>query len=271
MVFAEPTQDVQEAAPKNLRLIVTQETALNFVETLPNGRLKWGEFLEYPHGWGQAVNIGKQTGRVYFSSDFICNEDGKKVVKRVYFDITDAMPLYRDALSPVCSQIVPRLKQLRQLLTSIKDKDSAERLSSDIAPLHAEESLSSLQSEQAQKVIDIYRHTPELSAEYESRSNWIFVPMLYHKITTDCYLLCVEVGSGAIIYLFSLVKKQPDGNWLLLNHTNMSPGEPGHDLRCNLENDRYHIEILCGKEWESVFSGTFSQPTRTYRYINIPK
>ena len=135
MVFAEPTQDVQEAAPKNLRLIVTQETALNFVETLPNGRLKWGEFLEYPHGWGQAVNIGKQTGRVYFSSDFICNEEGKKVVKRVYFDITDAMPLYRDALSPVCSQIVPRLKQLRQLLTSIKDKDSAERLSSDIEPL----------------------------------------------------------------------------------------------------------------------------------------
>ena len=119
--------------------------------------------------------------------------------------------------------------------------------------------------------MDIYRHTPELRAEYESRCNWVFVPMLYHEITTDCYLLCVEVGSGAIIYLFSLVKKQSDGNWLLLNHTHMSPECPGHDLRCKLENDRYLIEILCGKEWETVFSGRFSQPTRTYQYINLSK
>ena len=140
-----------------------------------------------------------------------------------------------------------------------------------VAPLHAEGLLSFLQPEQAQRVIDIYRHTPELRAEYESRSNWVFVPMLYHAITTDCYLLCVEVGSGAIIYLFSLVKKQSDGNWLLLNHTHMNPECPGHDLRCKLENDRYLIEILCGREWETVFSGRFSQPTRTYQYINPSK
>lgn len=140
-----------------------------------------------------------------------------------------------------------------------------------VAPLHAECSLAYLQPEQAQEVIDIYRHTPELSAEYESRCNWVFVPMLYHEITPDCYLLCVEVGSGAIIYLFSLVKKQPDGNWLMLNHTHMSPECPGHDLRCKLENDRYLIEILCGKEWSTVFTGRFSQPTRTYQYINSSK
>ena len=140
-----------------------------------------------------------------------------------------------------------------------------------VAPLHAECSLEYLQPEQAQEVIDIYRHTPELSAAYESRRNWVFVPMLYHEITPDCYLLCVEVGSGASIYLFSLVKKQSDGNWLLLNHTHMSPECPGHDLRCKLENDRYLIEILCGKEWETVFSGRFSQPTRTYQYINLSK
>ena len=140
-----------------------------------------------------------------------------------------------------------------------------------VAPLHAECSLAYLQPEQAQEVIDIYRHTPELSSAYESRRNWVFVPMLYHEITPDCYLLCVEVGSGASIYLFSLVKKQSDGNWLLLNHTHMSPECPGHDLRCKLENDRYLIEILCGKEWETVFSGRFSQPTRTYQYINLSK
>ncbi len=140
-----------------------------------------------------------------------------------------------------------------------------------VAPLHAECSLAYLQPEQAQEVIDIYRHTPELSAEYESRCNWVFVTMLYHEITPDCYLLCVEVGSGAIIYLFSLVKKQPDGSWQLLNHTIMSPGYPGRDLRCKLENDRYLIEILCGKEWSTVFTGRFSQPTRTYQYINVSK
>ena len=137
-----------------------------------------------------------------------------------------------------------------------------------MVPLQAAESLSFLHPEQAQRVIDIYRQTPELREEYESRCDWIFVPMLYHEVTTDCYLLCVEVGSGAIIYLFSLVKKQSDGNWLLLNHTHMSPECPVHDLRCKLENDRYLIEIRCGKEWETVFSGRFSQPTRTYQYIN---
>ena len=52
LVFAEPTQNEQGGALQNQRFIVTQETALNFVETLPNGQLKWGECLEYPHGWG---------------------------------------------------------------------------------------------------------------------------------------------------------------------------------------------------------------------------
>ena len=132
IVCAEPAQ---EAPQGNLQFTVTQETALNFVETLPNGQLKWGECLEYPHGWGQEVNIGKKTGRVYFSTDFVCCEEGKKVVKRVYFDITEAMPFYRDALSSVCSQIAPRLKQLRQLLTNVKDKDSADSLAADIEPL----------------------------------------------------------------------------------------------------------------------------------------
>ena len=140
-----------------------------------------------------------------------------------------------------------------------------------VAPLHAECSLEYLQPEQAQEVIDIYRHTPELSAAYESRRNWVFVPMLYHEITPDCYLLCVEVGSGASIYLFSLVKKQPDGSWQLLNQTIMTPEYPGRDLRCKLENDRYLIEILCGKEWSTVFTGRFSQPPRTYQYINVSK
>ena len=140
-----------------------------------------------------------------------------------------------------------------------------------MVPLQAAESLSYLHPEQAQRVIDIYRQTPELREEYESRCNWVFVPMLYHEITPDCYLLCVEVGSGASIYLFSLVKKQPDSSWQLLNHTIMSPGYPGHDLRCKLENDRYLIEILCGKEWSTVFTGRFSQQTRTYQYINVSK
>ena len=140
-----------------------------------------------------------------------------------------------------------------------------------MVPLQAAESLSYLHPEQAQRVIDIYRQTPELREEYESRRNWVFVPMLYHEITPDCYLLCVEVGSGASIYLFSLVKKQPDSSWQLLNHTIMSPGYPGRDLRCKLENDRYLIEILCGKEWSTVFTGRFSQPTRTYQYINVSK
>ena len=132
IVCAEPAQ---EAPQGNQRFIVTQETALNFVETLPNGQLKWGECLEYPHGWGQEVNIGKKTGRIYFSTDFVCCEEGKKVVKRVYFDITDAMQFYREALSPECSQIAPRLQQLRQSLTGITDKESADRLAADIEPL----------------------------------------------------------------------------------------------------------------------------------------
>ncbi len=74
-----------------------------------------------------------------------------------------------------------------------------------MVPLQAAESLSFLHTEQAQRVIDIYRQTPELREEYESRCDWIFVPMLYQEVTTDCYLLCVEVGSGAIIYLFSFI------------------------------------------------------------------
>ena len=132
IVCAEPAQ---EAPQGNQQFTVTQETALNFVETLPNGQLKWGECLEYPHGWGQEVNIGKETGRIYFSTEFVCIEEGKKVVKRVYFDITDAMPFYREALSPVCSQIAPRLQQLRQSLTGITDKESADRLAANIEPL----------------------------------------------------------------------------------------------------------------------------------------
>ena len=128
IVCAEPAQG-------NLQFTVTQETALNFVETLPNGQLKWGECLEYPHGWGQEVNIGKETGRIYFSTEFVCIEEGKKVLKRVYFDITEAMQFYREALSPVCSQIAPRLQQLRQSLTGITDKESADRLAADIEPL----------------------------------------------------------------------------------------------------------------------------------------
>ena len=129
IVCAEPAQ---EAPQGNQQFTVTQETALNFVETLPNGQLKWGECLEYPHGWGQEVNIGKETGRIYFSTEFVCIEEGKKVVKRVYFDITNAMQFYREALSPVCSQIAPRLQQLRQSLTGITDKESADRLAADI-------------------------------------------------------------------------------------------------------------------------------------------
>ena len=132
IVCAEPAQ---EAPQGNQQFTVTQEIALNFVETLPNGQLKWGECLEYPHGWGQEVNIGKETGRIYFSTEFVCIEEGKKVLKRVYFDITDAMQFYREALSPVCSQIAPRLQQLRQSLTGITDKESADRLAADIEPL----------------------------------------------------------------------------------------------------------------------------------------
>lgn len=126
-----------------------------------------------------------------------------------------------------------------------------------------------LPAEQEQGVIDIYRLTPELRGQYESRRYWVFVPVLHREIAPGCHLLGVEVGSGAIIYLFSLVKKQPDGSWLLLNHTQMNTGYPMKDCRCSIENDRYHIDILSGGEWISVFSGRFSQPTRTYQYINF--
>lgn len=126
-----------------------------------------------------------------------------------------------------------------------------------------------LPAEQEQRVIDIYRQTPELRGQYESRRNWVFVPVLHREIAPGCHLLGVEVGSGAIIYQFSLVKQQPDGSWLLLNHTQMNTGYPMKNCRCSIENDRYHIDILSGGEWISVFSGRFSQPTRTYQYINF--
>ncbi len=135
LTFAEPTQEARGGSSVEQWVTVTQETALNFVETLPNGQLKWGDFLEYPHGWGQAVNVDKKTGRIIFSTEFVCNEEGKRVVKRVCFDITATMPLYRDALSPVCCQIAPRLKQLRQLLSNVKDHESANCLAADIEAL----------------------------------------------------------------------------------------------------------------------------------------
>lgn len=121
---------------------------------------------------------------------------------------------------------------------------------------------------QRQRVIDIYRQTPELRGQYESRRNWVFVPVLHREIAPGCYLLGVEVGSGAIIYQFSLVKKQSDGSWVLLNYTQMNAGYPMQDCRCSIENDQYHVEMLSGGEWIPVFSGRFSQPTWTYQYID---
>ena len=121
---------------------------------------------------------------------------------------------------------------------------------------------------QKQRVIDIYRQTPELRGQYESRCNWVFVQVLNREIATGCYLLGVEVGSGAIIYQFSLVKKQSDGRWVLLNYTQMNAGYPMQDCRCSIENDQYHVEMLSGGEWIPVFSGRFSQPTWTYQYID---
>lgn len=121
---------------------------------------------------------------------------------------------------------------------------------------------------QEQRVIDIYRQTPELRGLYESRRNWVFVPVLHREIAPGCYLLGVEVGSGAIIYQFSLVKKQSDGSWVLLNYTQMNAGYPMQDCRCSIENDQYHVEMLSGGEWIPVFSGRFSQPTWTYQYID---
>ena len=136
------------------------------------------------------------------------------------------------------------------------------------APLLAGELSPYLPTVQKQRVIDIYRLTPELRGLYESRRNWVFVPVLHREMAPGCYLLGVEVGSGAIIYQFSLVKKQSDGSWVLHNYTQMNAGYPMQDCRCSIENDRYHVEMLSGGEWISVFSGRFSQPTWTYQYID---
>ncbi len=136
------------------------------------------------------------------------------------------------------------------------------------APLQAGELSPYLPTGQEQKVLDIYRQTPELRGQYESRCNWVFVPVLHREMSPGCYLLGVEVGSGAIIYQFSLVKKQSDSSWVLLNYTQMNAGYPMQDCRCSIENDRYHVEMLSGGEWISVFSGRFSQPTWTYQYID---
>lgn len=136
------------------------------------------------------------------------------------------------------------------------------------APLQAGELSPYLPTGQEQRVIDIYRQTPELRGQYESRRNWVFVPVLHREIAPGCHLLGVEVGSGATIYQFSLVKQQPDGCWLLLNHTQMNAGYPMQDCRCSIENDRYHVEMLSDGEWIPVFSGMFSQPTWAYQYIN---
>ena len=136
------------------------------------------------------------------------------------------------------------------------------------AALQAGELSPYLPTGQKQRVIDIYRQTPELRGQYESRCNWVFVPVLHCEIAPGCHLLGVEVGSGAIIYQFSLVKKQSDGSCVLLNYTQMNAGYPMQDCRCSIENDQYHVEMLSGGEWISVFSGRFSQPTWTYQYIN---
>ena len=136
------------------------------------------------------------------------------------------------------------------------------------APLQAGELSPYLPTGQKQRVIDIYRQTPVLRGQYESRCNWVFVPVLHREIAPGCHLLGVEVGSGAIIYQFSLVKKQSDGSWVLLNYTQMNAGYPMLDCRCSIENDQYHVEMLSGGEWISVFSGRFSQPTWTYQYID---
>ena len=65
------------------------------------------------------------------------------------------------------------------------------------APLSAGELPLYLPTEQKQRVIDIYRQTPELRGLYESRRNWVFVPVLHREMAPGCYLLGVEVGSGA--------------------------------------------------------------------------
>lgn len=137
------------------------------------------------------------------------------------------------------------------------------------APLSAGDLPLCLPAGQEQRVIDIYRQTPELRGQYESRRNWVFVPVLHREIAPGCHLLGVEVGSGAIIYQFSLVKKQSDGSWVLLNYTQMNAGYPMQDCRSSIENDQYHVDILSGGEWIPVFSGRFSQPTWTYQYINF--
>lgn len=129
---AAPQQTAHELPSDRQLIIVTPETALSFVEVLPGGQLKWGELRESPTGWGQDISTDKTTGQVIFSSEFLYKEGSVLRAKRIYFDITAALPVYRQALAAHFRQRSAGLVHLRQLLSNVRDKESADRLAADI-------------------------------------------------------------------------------------------------------------------------------------------
>lgn len=134
-------------------------------------------------------------------------------------------------------------------------------IAGSITPLYSREQPPCLNPDCERIIADIYRNTPQLRNLYEQQRNWVFVPLMCREVAPECMLLCVDVGSGVYLYEFCLVKRASGNSWQLLNRAVLGSGTPMQDLRCNIGNDRYHIEILRAGKWVTVFSGNLSEPS----------
>ena len=108
----------------------------------------------------------------------------------------------------------------------------------------------------------ICRSVPELQS---LTGHFAYVPCDYREIAPGYYLLCIDIGSGAYVYNFALVKHNPtDNTWKLIDKNIISSSEPKKYIHHEVKDNQYKVEILLApNDWVSVFTGTLSTPKPT--------
>lgn len=127
--------------------------------------------------------------------------------------------------------------------------------------LHADpECAESLQTHE--QLLTIYRSVPELQPLTGKSA---FFPMEYRVIAPGYYLLCADIGSGAHVYHFALVRHhEADDTWMLIAENKISSSAPRKYIHHEVKGQQYQVEILLHpNKWVNVFSGTLPEMKST--------
>ena len=122
-------------------------------------------------------------------------------------------------------------------------------------PLQADPECAETEQRHEQMLI-IYRSVPELQALHGKSS---FDLVEFREVAPGYYLLCSEVGSGAFVYHFAIVKHNlSDDSWNLVDEEIISSETPQMYIYHAVKGSQYQVEILFQpNNWITVFTGTF--------------